>query len=101
MSDGAHRQQYGQSRPNVKLTEPVGDADAALLFDNKPNESRPQIALLTIREAAELLTISVSGVRRLQQGRRIPFFKVGGSVRFAKEDLVSYLARQRVGSIGQ
>jgi len=47
------------------------------------------------------LTISVSGVRRLQQARRIPFFKVGGSLRFAKDDLASYLARQRVGPFGQ
>lgn len=60
----------------------------------------PTIELLTIAEVAEMLKISTSGVRRLQQGRRIPFLKVGGSVRFAKGDIVSYLAKNRVEAIG-
>jgi excisionase family DNA binding protein len=43
------------------------------------------VELLTIPEVADLLKISVPSVRRLQQQRRIPFFKIGGSVRFAAE----------------
>ena len=73
----------------------------ALLFDNQSNGSAPTIELLTPREAAGFLRISASGIRRLQQGRHLPFFKVGGSVRFAKDDLLSYLARQRVEPIGE
>ena len=73
----------------------------ASFFDNQPNDTDLARELLTIPEAARFLTISASGVRRLQYGRRIPFFKVGGSIRFAKSDLVSYLARQRVGSVGK
>jgi len=69
-----------------------------LLFDNT---SIGSIELLTIAEMAKLLRISVSGVRRLQQGRHIPFHKVGGTVRFAKSDIASYLARNRVEAIGQ
>lgn len=88
-------------RARARLGLPVGDADTALLFDNQPNEPGPAIELLTIAEAAGFLSISKSGVRRLQHGRHIPFFKVGGSIRFARRDLASYLARQRVGSIGQ
>jgi len=84
-----------------KLGLPVGDADAALLLDKQPSESGPAIELLTISEAAEFLRISASGIRRLQQGRHIPFFKVGGSVRLSKSDLVSYLAQHRIGSIGK
>jgi len=38
--------------------------------------------LLTITEVAEMLKISVPSVRRLQHQRQIPFYKVGGSVRF-------------------
>lgn len=57
------------------------------------------IELLTIKEVAELLKISVSGVRRLQQGRHIPFIKVGGNVRFALDDIVEYLKRRRVEAI--
>jgi len=57
------------------------------------------IELLTIADVAELLKISVSGVRRLQQGRVIPFFKIGGSIRFSKADVLSNVVKQRVGSI--
>jgi excisionase family DNA binding protein len=49
---------------------------------------------------AEFLKISKSTVRRLQQRRLIPFFKVGGGIRFTKNDLVSYLEKQRVETIG-
>jgi excisionase family DNA binding protein len=56
--------------------------------------------LLTIAGVAEFLKISKSTVRSLQQRRLIPFSKVGGSVRFTKSDLVSYLEKQRVETIG-
>ncbi len=52
--------------------------------------------LLTIDEVAEWLRVSVPSVRRLQQGRYIPFIKIGGSVRFAKEDVVQYLKKMRI-----
>jgi excisionase family DNA binding protein len=61
--------------------------------------SGPSIELLTIAEVAELLKVSVSGVRRLQQARQLPFIKVGGSVRFSKSDIISYLEKRRVESI--
>jgi excisionase family DNA binding protein len=54
------------------------------------------IELLTIAEVAGVLKISVPSVRRLQQRRLIPFFKVGGSVRFAKSDVTSYLETRRI-----
>ena len=56
----------------------------------------PLAELLTIAEVAEILRVSVSSVRRLQQQRVIPFYKVGGSVRLNKRDVISYLAKQRV-----
>ena len=67
-------------------------------FDKQPTGS---IELLTIAEAAKLLGVSSSGMRRLQQERHIPFFKVGRRVRVAKSDLVAYLAQRRVASIGK
>jgi excisionase family DNA binding protein len=60
------------------------------------NNSGPAIELLTIAEVAELLKVSVSSVRRLQQRRQIPFIKVGGSVRITKSDLMSFLEKGRV-----
>jgi excisionase family DNA binding protein len=62
-------------------------------------DSIEPLELLTAMEVAKLLKISLSGVRRLQQGRRIPFIKVGGSIRFSKSDVLSFLAAARVASI--
>jgi excisionase family DNA binding protein len=59
-------------------------------------EASPTLELLTIAEAARLLNISVPSVRRLQQQRHIPFFKVRGCIRFEKSDIVAYLQKQRV-----
>jgi excisionase family DNA binding protein len=65
-----------------------------------PIDCDPSIDLLTIREAANLLRLSVSGVRRLRRQRRIPFIKLGGSIRFDRRDLVSLLNKNRVKTIG-
>jgi excisionase family DNA binding protein len=67
------------------------------MFNQKDNhveqseDGHTEIELLTIKEAAEFLRVSVSLIRRLQQGRGILFIKVGGSIRFNKRDLVEYL----------
>ena len=90
-----------RTRANDILGLPGGGAAAQQFIEKQSSESDPAIELLTIPETAEFLRISVSGVRRLQQGRQIPFFKIGGGIRFAKGDLVSYLTRQRIGSVGQ
>jgi excisionase family DNA binding protein len=79
----------------------VGHADFAPVFDKQPNDPDPAVALLTVPEAAAFLRISKTGMRRLQQGRCLPFFKVRGSIRFARSDLLSYLARQRISSVGE
>ncbi|MBL6938268.1 MAG: helix-turn-helix domain-containing protein [Alphaproteobacteria bacterium] len=55
---------------------------------------------MTIAEAAKLLGVSVSGMRRLRRARRIPFFKVGRSLRFAKGDLIAFLAQRRIEPVG-
>ena len=71
--------------------------DPGKFFDRYPTGS---IELLTVAEAARLLGVSASGMRRLQQERRIPFFKVGRCVRFAKGDLAAYLAQRRIEPVG-
>ena len=65
-----------------------------------PNDRTPAVELLTIAEAAGWLKISITGMRRLQQQRLVPFFKVGGSIRFSKNDITSYLESRRVEAIG-
>ena len=79
----------------------IAFTDPVLLFENMSAEFDPSIELLTVTEVAKLLKISVASVRRLQQQRLIPFFKVGGSVRFTRSDIVSYLEQQRVKAVGQ
>jgi excisionase family DNA binding protein len=64
-------------------------------------EPGPALELLTIPEVAHFLKISVSSVRRLQQQRQIPFFKVGGRIRFARSEVAAYLLTRRVRSIGE
>ena len=54
------------------------------------------IDLLTLREVAALLRLSVSGMQHLHQKRYIPFVKVGGTIRFRKQDLIDYLNKVRV-----
>ena len=76
-------------------------SEPVLSFDNKSSYSRPDVELLTIPETATFLKISATSVRRLQQKRHLTFIKVGGSVRFSKSDLLSYLEKRRVGSIDQ
>jgi len=63
------------------------------------HEQNSTIELLTIKDVAELLKVSQSSVRRLQQGRHLPFIKVGGSIRFAKTDIFEYLKKGRVEAI--
>ena len=77
------------------------EGSPVLFSDNNSSGSDPKIELLTINEVAGFLKISVSGVRRLQQARFLPFMKVGGSVRFLVGDLVSYLEKQRVEPVEQ
>src|ERR1700732_110907 len=63
------------------------------------NDSNSPIELLTIAEVAEQLKISISGVRRLQHARRLPFVKVGGSVRFFQSDVVAFLRKRRLDAV--
>ncbi|SHN44088.1 helix-turn-helix domain-containing protein [Cryptosporangium aurantiacum] len=52
--------------------------------------------LLTIDEAAARINMSPRYVRRLVAERRIPFHKLGRSVRIAESDLVQLVAAGRV-----
>jgi excisionase family DNA binding protein len=72
--------------------------DPVQSFD-KMSTAQPAKEVCTIRDVAELFKISVTGVRRLQQGRHLPFIKVGGRIRFYKKDIIAYLDKRRVESI--
>jgi len=57
---------------------------------------KAEMELLTIKEVAEFMKVSLSSIRRLQQQRQLPFIKVGGSVRFTKSDIVEYIQKRRI-----
>jgi excisionase family DNA binding protein len=83
------------------LVQPAESQDAghAPLLDNT-TDCFPACRLLTVDDAARFLSLSSSTVRRLQQARKIPFAKVGGSIRFLMKDLRSYVEKARVAAIG-
>jgi excisionase family DNA binding protein len=67
-----------------------------------PERSQPSAedaTLFTKREAANYLGVKLKRIEKLQ--RTIGYVKVGGSVRFHKDDLDAYIASRRVGPDGQ
>jgi len=62
--------------------------------------NNPTIELLTLDELANMLKISHAGVYRLIEKRLIPFHKVMRSIRFDKNDVISYLQQNRIESVG-
>jgi excisionase family DNA binding protein len=50
-----------------------------------------QDALITIKEAAQYLSLSVATVYRLVESRKVPFFKIGSAIRFRREALQDWL----------
>jgi len=55
------------------------------------NENRIRI-FLTPDELAECLAVSKTTVYRLVVRRQIPFYKIGGSLRFKKDEIEEFLA---------
>lgn len=52
--------------------------------------------LLTPKDLASMLRVSTASIYRLIEGRKIAFYKVGGSLRFTKEDVTKYLREVRI-----
>jgi len=59
------------------------------------------LALFTPSEAASMLRLSKASIYRLVETRRLPFYRVSGSLRFSKKDLDEYVSQGRVESILQ
>jgi len=55
-----------------------------------------QKSFLRPEELASILSISRPTVYRLIEKRQIPFYKIGGSLRFKIEDVMAYLDHNRV-----
>jgi excisionase family DNA binding protein len=54
---------------------------------------------LTPEDLAVLLAVSKTTIYRLVVRRQIPFYKIGGSLRFRQEDIERFLESGRIGPI--
>jgi excisionase family DNA binding protein len=55
--------------------------------------------LLKVKEAADHLRLGKSTVYALMESGRLPFFKLGGSIRLSRADLDAYRESCRVGGV--
>jgi excisionase family DNA binding protein len=55
--------------------------------------------LITPEELASLLRMSKPSVYRLIEKRKIPFYKISGSIRFKISDIKKYIEDARIDSI--
>lgn len=65
-----------------------------------PTGSYPTTELLTPDELAGMLKISKAGVYRLIGKRQIHFYKIMGSLRFDRNDVLSFLRQNRIEPVG-
>lgn len=54
---------------------------------------------LSPNELAKLVNVSKCSIYRLVEKRQIPFYKIGGSLRFKKEDIINYLEMSHIKSM--
>jgi excisionase family DNA binding protein len=59
------------------------------------------MSLIAPAELAEMLKISVGHVYRMVHLRKIPFCKIGGSLRFRSESIDRWIAAQEIVSVSQ
>lgn len=52
--------------------------------------------ILTKKEAAEFLRISIATIDRLMRDRKIPFSKINGKVLFQKKDIIDLLEVKKI-----
>lgn len=52
--------------------------------------------LLSVRQLADLTGFSVSFIRRAQNSRAFPYYKLGGLVRFRMSDFKAWLDSRRI-----
>ena len=57
--------------------------------------------IMTIREVADYLKVTERTIYRLLSARTLPAFKVGGSWRFRRKDIDSWIASQSEGGAGE
>ena len=57
--------------------------------------------ILTIREVADYLKVTERTIYRLAAAKQMPAFKIGGSWRFSRQDIDSWIKQQSMDSVGK
>ena len=60
----------------------------------------PIIKMLDKKDLMRLFKVSKSTIERIVRSRQIPFYKIGGTIRFNQDEIVSFMQRNRVETIG-
>ena len=61
--------------------------------------SLKNLKLLSIKDLGQIFNISQTTAYRIVEGRKIPFYKINGVLRFSEEDIINYLKENRVDKI--
>jgi len=90
---------------NIILTQiPIGDLESIIqkCVDNAisansstPNQNQVNSELITIKQAAEFLSLSVPTIYSKVSKGELPFMKVSKRLYFSREDLTSYVKNGR------
>ena len=75
------QQQKAPEKPKYKSVEPV-------MLDTVPEDA----VFIRSADVCKLLNISNSTLRNLRAERAIPFYKLGGTFLYSKEEIMNYLA---------
>jgi excisionase family DNA binding protein len=62
-------------------------------MDEKPVKN---LNLLSIKDLSKVFNISQATAYRIVESRKIPFYKIGGTIRFDEKDILAYLAKNRI-----
>jgi len=57
------------------------------------------LKLLSIKDLGRIFNISQTTAYRIVEGRKIPFYKINGVLRFSEKDILSYLEENRIDQI--
>ena len=60
------------------------------------DDNLKDLKLLSIKDLGKIFNISQTTAYRIVEGRKIPFYKINGLLRFSEKDILKYLEENRV-----
>jgi excisionase family DNA binding protein len=61
--------------------------------------SLKSLKLLSPDDLGKIFNLSKATIYRIVEGRKIPFYKISGVLRFSEEDIINYLKENRIDQI--